>query len=144
MAKNTMGDFAGRMGKRAKNVIRNTDLVVRKMAITVDGTVVLATPVKTGRARGNWQVEVGAEPPQGVLETTDPGGARAIELAKTAIAQYKGGQGNAIHITNNLPYIGRLNNGHSAQAPAGFVEKAVMTGIQALNGVTLTKDQPPE
>lgn len=33
-------------------------------------------------------------------------------------------------ITNNLPYINRLNNGHSKQSPAHFVEKAIMLAIQ--------------
>ncbi len=33
--------------------------------------------------------------------------------------------GKEIFISNNVPYIGRLNNGHSAQAPSGFVEMAV-------------------
>lgn len=33
-------------------------------------------------------------------------------------------------ITNNLPYINRLNNGHSKQSPANFVEKAIALAIQ--------------
>lgn len=33
-------------------------------------------------------------------------------------------------ITNNLPYINRLNNGHSKQSPVHFVEKAIMLAIQ--------------
>ena len=31
----------------------------------------------------------------------------------------------SLEITNSVPYIGRLNQGSSTQAPAGFVENAV-------------------
>lgn len=34
-------------------------------------------------------------------------------------------------ITNSVPYIGRLNNGWSQQAPAGFVRAAIQFGVNA-------------
>lgn len=139
-----MGDFdtfQRNMSKRAKNVSLNADQVVRKCALAVDGAVVIATPVDTGRARANWQVELNA-PAQGTREpfsegkegSTGGANARAaIEEGKKTIADYKGDAPNAsIHITNNLAYIGRLNDGYSAQAPSGFVEKAVMVGVNAI------------
>jgi hypothetical protein len=33
--------------------------------------------------------------------------------------------GGVVEITNNVEYIAKLNDGHSAQAPAGFIEAAV-------------------
>ncbi|WP_201450287.1 hypothetical protein [Sphingobium yanoikuyae] len=33
--------------------------------------------------------------------------------------------GEQQHIQNSVPYISRLNDGHSQQAPAGFIEAAV-------------------
>jgi hypothetical protein len=36
--------------------------------------------------------------------------------------------GEQIHITNNAPYIRQLNDGSSKQAPAGFVERAILIG----------------
>ena len=125
------------MKELAKAVEKNSADATRRAALAVDATVVLATPVDTGRARSNWQVEIG-EAATGVIEPYVPGkesstagqNARAaIEQGKSKVAQYKGG--TAIHITNNLPYIGRLNNGWSAQAPSGFVEKAIIVGMMA-------------
>jgi hypothetical protein len=38
-----------------------------------------------------------------------------------------------MHITNNLPYIVRLNQGYSAQAPAGYVEQGVLAARRAID-----------
>lgn len=134
--------FADRMRKRAKGVEDNADKLVRTVALAVDATVVMATPVDEGRARSNWQVALDG-PATGTIEPYSPGregstggenSRAAIEQGKQAIAGYKGGSSSAIHITNNLPYIKRLNDGWSAQAPAGFVEQAVLTGVDAVKG----------
>lgn len=116
------------MGKRIE---QNADALTRKVALAVDAAVVIATPVDTGRARANWQVNLG-QPVSGTREASDKSGQAAIAEGQATIAQYKGD--SSIHITNNLPYIGRLNDGWSAQAPAGFVEKAVLIGVAAAQG----------
>lgn len=126
--------FAKRIRELGKRIENNAYATVRKVALAVDAAVVIATPVDTGRARANWQVNIGS-PATGTREPTDQSGQAAIEQGKTEIAQYKGG--SAIHITNNLPYIGRLNDGWSAQAPSGFVEKAVLVGVEAIKGSRL-------
>lgn len=33
--------------------------------------------------------------------------------------------GGQRHVQNSVPYIGELNNGHSNQAPAGFIEAII-------------------
>lgn len=125
------------MRRLASGIDPAVDQVVRKCALAVDATVVLATPVDTGRARANWQVELNG-PAQGTTTKVSPSGAESIAAAKSKIAQYKGTAPNAaIHITNNLPYIGKLNDGYSAQAPAGYVEKAVMVGIAAIKNARI-------
>lgn len=133
-------DFAGRIRIIGKRVEDNADALVRKVATAVDSTVVLATPVDTGRARANWQVNIGS-PVETVREAYSAGemgstaaanAQAAIEHAKRVIAAYKGG--SSVHITNNLSYIGRLNDGWSGQAPAGFVEQAVLIGVAAAQG----------
>ncbi len=140
--------FTRNMKTLANRIADNADRLVRKTALAVDGTVVLATPVDTGRARSNWQVELNA-PAEGTIEPYSEGkegstaGANsraAIDQGKKTIADYKGGEGGSreIHITNNLPYIGRLNEGSSAQAPSGFVERAVMVGVDAVRGARIT------
>lgn len=137
----SLRNFGKRMKQLSANVEKNADELVRKVALAVDSTVVMATPVDEGRARSNWQVNLDA-PATGTIEPYSPGregstggenSRAAIEQGKAAIANYKGGSpSSAIHITNNLPYIKRLNEGWSAQAPSGFVEKAVLTGVDAV------------
>ena len=126
--------FAKRIRDIGKRIESNAGATVRKVALAVDAAVVIATPVDTGRARANWQVNIGS-PATGTREPTDKSGQAAIEQGKMEIAAYKGG--SAIHITNNLPYIGRLNDGWSAQAPSGFVEKAVLVGVESIKGSRL-------
>lgn len=136
----SLSTFAKNMRRLAKGISVNADAHVRKVALAIDATVVMATPVDEGRARSNWQVAVDAAP-TGTVEAYSPGkegstgGANAREAiaqAERAIAQYVGGKPtSAIHITNNLPYIRRLNDGWSAQAPAAFVERAVQVGLAA-------------
>jgi hypothetical protein len=113
----------------------NLEKAVRKAALAIDQTVVLSTPVDTGRARSNWLVNIDT-PSRGQIDPYSPGqglgtgeGANAraaLEQGKEAISRFR--LGNKIYLSNNLPYIQKLNDGFSAQAPAGFVEKAVQSG----------------
>lgn len=139
--------FARRMRNIGTKVQHNSDALVRKVAIAIDSAVVLATPVDTGRARSNWQVEINA-PAAGAIDAHYPGkegstqgqnAQKALDLGREKIDEYK--TGSTIHITNNLPYIGRLNDGYSAQAPVGFVESAVLVGVATIQGAgSLTSD----
>ncbi|MCP5041081.1 MAG: HK97 gp10 family phage protein [bacterium] len=80
------------------------------------------TPVDTGRARGNWQLSVNA-PLTGTLDVLDKSGSSPIALAATAVNAVQGFED--IWLTNNLPYILALEEGHSKQAPSGFVVQAI-------------------
>lgn len=130
--------FSKRMSSHGERIIDNANKLKRKAALAVDASVVMATPVDTGRARANWQASlsapVGAEieayAPGTAGSTSGENGRRALEQAKTEIAASQPEQG--IFLTNNLPYIGRLNEGHSAQAPSGFVQTAVLIGIEVI------------
>lgn len=123
---------------RGSRIQENTDRLVRKVALAADQAAVSGTPVDTGRAKSNWLVQVGSANTSEV-EAYVPGIGRstasqnedaALAQGRAEIAKYKNGQ--EIHITNNLPYIGELNDGSSAQAPKNFVETAV---IEAANAV---------
>lgn len=124
-------------------VSENAAKYVRASAIVIDREVVMTTPVDTGRARSNWLVSLGS-PKSGTREPYAPGdsgnsgpanAALQMQDAAATIGQYRIGQ--TIFITNNLPYIQRLNDGWSAQAPAGFVEQAVQAGRDYLRGKKL-------
>lgn len=132
------GDFSQRINGRADNLLRNTERRVKRAAMLIDQTLVTSTPVDTGRARSNWLAGIGAAPSGTVAATS---ASAAIAAARSAIDQYK--LGSTIFIANNVSYISKLNSGSSAQAPAGFVEKAVARGRRSLGqrGV-LDRDDP--
>ncbi|MEC7965396.1 MAG: HK97 gp10 family phage protein, partial [Pseudomonadota bacterium] len=75
-----------------------------------------------GRARANWQVTIGTVP-NGTLDLTDKTGQATISRATATAAGLKAG--DVIYMVNNLPYIQRLEDGYSGQAPAGMVGLAV-------------------
>lgn len=109
--------------------------IQRKVALTTLTAAVQATPVDTGRARGNWNASVDSvdrttrdapgAPGQGATDSINRGAAAIGGLDKF---------GAVINISNSLPYIERLNEGYSAQAPAGFVEKAAQQAVEAVRG----------
>lgn len=144
--------FGRKMKVKGALVEENAGKLLRKVALAVDSAVVLATPVDTGRARSNWQVEIGQpasgtiEPLTGVRKGFEGSGsavaAASIEAAKAVIETAV--PGDTIHITNNLDYIGRLNDGWSAQAPAGFVEEAVQNGVQRIRKAKITVERGVE
>ena len=144
----SLESFSQRMKLRAKNLPREVNKVVRKAALACDQALVLATPVDTGRARSNWIVSLGTdtnsviEPYDPLTPGTDPGklgesgnAQAALAQGQAEIAQRKPGQ--AIHITNNVDYIGRLNEGSSAQAPVMFVQAAIRSGVEAVKGAKI-------
>jgi len=94
--------------------------IFHKIAIDLDSAVVLGTPVDEGRARGNWFPSLN-KPSTEVGDTLDKSGSGTI-AALTAMAM-NAKLGDTVWLTNNLPYILPLENGHSQiQAPEGMVD----------------------
>lgn len=130
----TPSQFARRMRQIARDIEPAAGNLVNQTAGVILATVVPATPVDTGRARGNWQVNVGSSI-FSEIERLDQTGASTIAQGQGEIASRKSGQ--SVYIVNNVGYIGRLNEGYSAQAPAGFVELAVQSAIRHVRGARL-------
>lgn len=77
-----------------------------------------------GRSRANWQVHVGTlEPGDTPIDLADANSAAAVSKGVTAMAAAK--PFDTIWIYNNVPYIIRLEYGHSKQAPNGMVRLAL-------------------
>jgi hypothetical protein len=141
-----LGDFARRIRAIGKQVETGANRVKRQVALVADRELVLETPVDTGRARSNWIVSLQA-PVLSEREPYAPGqklgrGERAN--AQAAIDQGAGrivvaAPGQTIFISNNVRYIGRLNDGWSAQAPAGFVQGAVMRAVSSVRGARILR-----
>ena len=92
----------------------------RAIAQEVLTSVVMATPVDTGRARGNWQVSANT-PKRNEIDRKSPNWSTVVAQEM----QNVGKLGDSIHITNNRPYIERLEYGYSKQAPEGMVRKTL-------------------
>ena len=90
-----------------------------------------------GHARRNWQVSLQASSD---LIVGSPGSglgaggatAEAVNKGTNVIERANPRNTSRIIIQNSVPYIGRLNNGHSEQAPVNFVEMAVQAASQKL------------
>lgn len=138
-----LADFSRRIRARVKSLEGNLNQVVRKVAMAADQAVVLGTPVDTGRARSNWIVSVGsahgdtisAYVPGEKGSTKSENTQAALDQGESVIRNYTSGRDQSIHITNNLPYIQALNDGHSEQAPANFVESAIQEAIAAVGRI---------
>lgn len=83
--------------------------------------VIISTPVDTGYARYGWFIS--SHTPSRYLP---PDGQEKYQVPKQQdhedIREY--GLDDKLYINNNVPYIDRLNDGYSTQAPKNFVEMA--------------------
>jgi hypothetical protein len=128
------------MRARGQRIEQTVNLIVRQTAIAAVREVVLATPVDTGRARSNWLVTLGGPSDDQVGDETwvsFPSPQQTIDQANVEVAARQP-NGQDVYITNNVPYISRLNEGSSAQAPAGFVQQAVQRAAAAIRNWRVT------
>lgn len=88
-------------------------------AISLNGLriAVKVTPVLDGRAKGNWFVSTGA-PNRTINESRRQ--AQAIAEGNSVIASAASINYPTITLSNNLPYIEKLDRGSSTQAPSGI------------------------
>lgn len=114
--------FSSDLKKFADKTEKNAEKLVRGTSLAMFSSVIKRTPVKSGRAKGNWQTDV-SKPATGTLERLDPSGNQAIQEAVQKTRPFKLGQ--SIYMVNNLPYIQKLENGSSKQMPSGMVKITV-------------------
>ena len=107
--------------QRIPKMVRGIKDAVRKVSFAVERTVKQAMPVDTGRARASWGHWTPA------LLRNQAGG----DAAGAAVWEVKD-DGFTIEQGSNLEYIDALNDGHSSQAPAGFLDMAEERGSKAL------------
>jgi hypothetical protein len=148
MAKHkSFASFAKAIFLRADEVEKNSEEMIQKATIAALISIVQATPADSGRARSNWNVSLG----QADLSTKEPyapgenlglGEAQnsqaAISQGTQQALQYRRGRGGN-YLTNNLPYIKRLNDGHSEQAPAGFFKYGIKSARDTIRQLKLLR-----
>jgi hypothetical protein len=105
------------------------DVVLRKVVIDMTNSMVMMSPVDTGRFRGNWMIGVGS-PDTSTIEAVDKEGSTTIARITAATGEINAG--GVVYITNSLPYARRLEYGWSDKAPSppGIVRATVQRYTQ--------------
>lgn len=109
---------------------KNPETVMRSVTLKLFSAIIKASPVDTGRFRGNWQT-TGVTPATGLIAGVDPTGNKAVNSAATFITNAPGW--DTFTLTNNLPYAERLEYGWSKQAPVGMVRANIARFQQLIN-----------
>ena len=109
---------------------KNPETVMRSVSLKLFSAIIKASPVDTGRFRGNWQT-TGVTPATGLIAGVDPTGNKAVNSAATFITNAPGW--DTFTLTNNLPYAERLEYGWSKQAPVGMVRVNIARFQQLIN-----------
>lgn len=125
MAQNTFGRNISALVKKYKT---NVDQIIMQTVQEFGDRVISKTPVDTGFARNSWYSGINGSPetqpsPPTKGQTGVPGsasGAPGLDPADMIRAP-----GNVWNLRNGAAYIGRLERGHSAQAPSGFVRVTI-------------------
>jgi hypothetical protein len=125
------------MNKLGGTITRGVTKLAQDVAKGIGATVVDTTKVDTGLARSNWRATISA-PASGTIPAYAPGiklgigeGANASAAKaqqKQAIERFDAAKHTSIFITNNVPYIGALNNGSQVHAPGNMVQLGLQTG----------------
>ena len=115
--------FNSQIDKFIKKSKRNPDQVVKAAFVELSNRIIMRTPIKSGRARGNWFAAVGS-PDFSTSNST--GAAASMARVTSAVSAGLSGRDFTLYLTNSLPYVYGLEYyGRSAQAPEGMVRVSV-------------------
>lgn len=111
--------------------------VRKSYAFALYSSIVKKTPVDTGRARGNWNISVGHD------VTTESTDTKPQYKNVDDVPEVKGDE--SIFISNNLPYITKLEYGGYPNPPKGGKGKTVdgysKQAPEGMVGVTLANNK---
>lgn len=137
MAIRPFSALPGSLEKLGSKIQQAATKIVKQVATGIGATVVDTTRVDTGAARSNWRATLN-NPAGGVIPPYAPGnklGKNEIANANSAKAQqrqvisrFNAKKDRSVVITNNLHYIGILNDGRSGVSPDNMVEQGLQTG----------------
>jgi len=117
-----VGTFSLSFNKFKNKSVKQMDAIIRKAALELTSSIILDTPVDTGRARGAWLVSIDREN-NSKTDIQDKSGTTTISKAESSL---NNPIGRFIYIQNNLDYIVGLEYGKSKQAPNGMVRKNII------------------
>lgn len=132
--------FAKRMRERGKVLEERSGKLLGDTLVGIAEGVIPHTPIDEGRARRNWQANKSAPMTTYLDAPAAPadGEREAIALARQVASKLK--SGDAAHLTNNAPYIVKLNTGSSTQAPSMFVQMEVLKALERIKEFKLIID----
>lgn len=104
--------FASELKQATGSINKQIDRTWRRSVSRAFNQVINSTPVDTGQARNSWLM---GDNNDGAV------GSRPLNVSERMVPVV----GNSVLLYSNLPYIEKLENGSSNQAPNGMVKVAV-------------------
>lgn len=136
------------MERYARGTGQAIDVLIRDLATKAGRAAVENTRVDTGLARSNWRASLDV-PAVGVIPPYAPGSklgigeganaAGAINQQQSVIRAFTTKRNKSIHLTNNVDYIGVLNNGGPNVSPAMMAQRAVQEAQARARGTRILK-----
>lgn len=104
--------------------LKEAEQTRRAITLKLFTSIILDTPVDTGRLRGNWRTQVDA-PKLQVIARDDKGGGAATQEAVENLGDGTG-KDIGVYFTNSLPYAAGIEyEGRSKKAPEGMVRRNI-------------------
>lgn len=110
------------------NVRKLGEKRIRSALLDFTAKVITATPVDTGRLRGNWQASINQPILTQIAEIVSE--ADAINASENVTKKIK--LGDFFFFTNNLPYARRIEEGYSQQMPQGMLRVNIKNLVNSL------------
>lgn len=123
----------------AKSIAQATDALQRFQERLVRGTlidlgsrIILDTPVRTGRLRGNWNISLNY-----VSEDSSENTNMALPMANLIRETNKLEIGELFYMSNNLVYAMPIEFGHSKRHPRGMLRVNVRKFAEAIRAAAM-------
>ena len=108
-----------------------SETVIKRLTLDVTSNLIETNPVDTGWSKANWVPSIGAPLINASISGTgniSTATATQSQGIANIVTQYTLDKGD-VFVTNNVPYVPKLNDGHSNQAPAGFIQRAILKAV---------------
>lgn len=124
-----IADFEAALSVESKAVLADVVTFIKNAAKATVDELISITPVRTGAAKGNWQVTLDS-PPAGPIDEYDlaPVGDSNTQTLARAVSVISGVSNTTrtIYISNLMPYISTIiEDGWSTQTPPGEFSAAL-------------------
>lgn len=130
-----VSSFLSSVESFSRKVEEETDQLVSTLFADLSAKVIEGTPVDTGRSRGNWYPSKDAPSSAYDENYFDPTAAKAVDRAAVFSLGVKAG--GIVWLSSSVPYIDKLENGSSRQAPLGMVSVSLASVSSKYGGVVV-------